>query len=435
MQPTGQFEPLGFGVGSILNNRYELVRKLGSGGMSVVYEATDRALNNDRVALKIFSPSLLNEQSLIDRFHQEVLITRKMTHPNIVRTFEFGQMERGGFFLTMECVSGVTLEQVIHETDPRDRPSFAEIVRIICEICKGVGFAHSQGVVHRDLKPANILVSEKGDVKLTDFGLARALMMTNKKLTQVGECVGTPFYMAPEQVQEQGVDARSDIYSIGIIAYEMLTGHPPFESNEWFELASQIMRDPMPNIPRKVRAPQWFKDFVMTAAAKHPDDRFQNTECMIQILLKHAASESTINVGRSRVSAIKRKSSAQDRFRDRNAISFGIFMGRGRGAGMLLFLCVFLLLGSFVFILINNVVSSVSTTAKEQGVSLERGAQVLSSFERIVHTAVKDADKIIAVGNAIEKKNNRDKKPAAPPKLPDIGNNKSGNPNASANDY
>lgn len=289
-----RFEPLGFGVGSLLADRYELVRKIGAGGMSVVYEAMDRALNNDRIAVKIFSPTVATEQQMIERFHNEVLIMRKLSHPNIVRTFEFAQLGRSGFIMTMEYVHGVNLEQLLNGSALRERPSFAETVRILLEVCKGIAHAHKQGVIHRDLKPANILLSDRGEVKVADFGLARALAFADKNITQAGECVGTPYYMAPEQIQEQVVDLRADIFSLGVIAFEMVTGAPPFQDTSWFELASKIIKQPLPEFPKRLRPPPWFRQFVLRASAKVPADRFQTVDEMIAVLEQHVGTESTI---------------------------------------------------------------------------------------------------------------------------------------------
>lgn len=290
---SSRFEPVGFGVGSLLNDRYELVRKIGAGGMSVVYEAMDRALNNDRIAVKIFSPSLVSDAQMVERFHNEVLIMRKLSHPNIVRTFEFAQMGRGGFLMTMEYVHGVNLEQLLNGSALRERPTFGETVRILLEVCRAMSYAHKLDVIHRDLKPANILISEQGEVKIADFGLARARSFTNKALTQAGECVGTPYYMAPEQIQEQDIDSRADIYSIGIIAFELVTGAPPFQDSSWFELASKIIKEPMPEFPKRLRPPAWYRQLVLKASAKNPKDRFQTIDEIITLLDSHVSSEST----------------------------------------------------------------------------------------------------------------------------------------------
>ncbi len=270
------FQPLGIGVGSLVNGRYELVRKLGSGAMSAVFQVADHALNRDIIALKLFSPSINNDQTLIERIHNEVIITRKLNAPNIVRTYDFGKTKEGLYFMTMEYIEGVTLDKLVHRSD-RPAPSFRDMIRILRDLATGMGHAHQHGIVHRDLKPANIIINLDGDVKIADFGLARALNHSHD-LTKAGECVGTPYYMAPEQIQDQGVDGRTDVYALGIIAFELVMGTVPFDDKNWFHLARQIISQPLPEFDPYVRAPKWYTDFVRKAAAKRPEDRFQSAE-------------------------------------------------------------------------------------------------------------------------------------------------------------
>ncbi|MCB0360337.1 MAG: serine/threonine protein kinase, partial [Bdellovibrionales bacterium] len=273
------FEPLGLGAGSFIAGRYDVVTRLGAGGMSAVFKVVDRKLNNDTIALKLFEPKLLSDASQLERFRQEVLITRKLTHPNIVRTHDFGEApESHYYFMTMEYVPGVGLDKLIHSHEP---PTFVESMRIFCEVLKGVAYAHEMGVIHRDLKPANILVGENNEVKIADFGLAKSLEM-NKQFTQAGECVGTPFYMAPEQIQEQELDERTDVYALGIIAYELVMGKVPFDKESWFDLASQIIKEPLQDFAtKKNRVPFWFQEFVKRATAKRKEERFRSVQEML----------------------------------------------------------------------------------------------------------------------------------------------------------
>ena len=274
------FQPLGVGVGTLINNRYELVRKLGSGAMSAVYLVADRELKNDTIALKLFAPGINSDPKLVERIHNEVLITRKLNSPHIVRTYDFGQTREGLFYMTMEYIEGTTLHRLAHSAE---HMAFVDIVRILRDVAYGISHAHAHGVIHRDLKPANVIVSENGDVKIADFGLARALNVSHD-LTQVGECVGTPYYMSPEQIQGLELDCRSDIYSLGIIAYELVTGDPPFHEQSWYNLAHQIIQSPLPEFPRDVRTPKWFFEFVGRAAAKKPDDRFTDATDVAEFL-------------------------------------------------------------------------------------------------------------------------------------------------------
>lgn len=396
-----RFEPMGLGVGTLLNNRYELLRKLGSGGMSVVFEASDKALNNERVALKVFAPSLLSDRALVDRFHNEVIITRKLTHPSIVRTFEFGQMEKGGYFMTMEYVRGVTLDQIIQQNALQERPSFAEVVRILLEICKGMAHAHSLGVVHRDLKPANILLSETGQVKIADFGLARALLIVDKQITQAGECVGTPFYMAPEQIQEQGADHRADIYSIGIIAYEMVTGNPPFQDDSWFQLASKIIRDPLPDFPKKIRPPAWFREFVAVAAAKTPDERFPDVDSMVRLLEQHCNTTSTYAIDTYRgtdvhkTRAIKEISAADPRFANRGGGPIGFQFRPRRGWAIFIMSLSVAVLGILLLVIYTErAASKVRQEMDERGVNADSAAKVVDGVVTLLKFSVENHKEI-----------------------------------------
>lgn len=280
---NNRFEPLGLGVGTIINSRYDVVRKLGAGGMSAVYQVVDRALNNDLIALKLFEPRLTGDEVLLERFRNEVLITRKLTHPNIVRTYDFGEAQGRYYFMTMEHVHGVTLEKLIH-AQSTGTLSVLEGFKVLSEVLKGMSYAHSMGVIHRDLKPANVLISETGEVKITDFGLARTLEITNR-FTQAGECVGTPYYMAPEQIQEKNIDVRSDLYSVGIMAYELITGQVPFSDKSWFNLASKIVKEPLPPVVvKKGKVPVWLQEFIDKATAKNKEDRFSSADEMREVL-------------------------------------------------------------------------------------------------------------------------------------------------------
>src|SRR5262249_43680125 len=150
---------------------------------------------------------------------------------------------------------------------------FPEICRLLYEIGQGLAYAHRKGVIHRDVKPDNILLTPGGDVRITDFGLARSVNV-DKGFTQTGETVGTHCYMAPEQIRGDRVDGRADIYSLGILAYEMATGTRPFEDESWFALAKMHMTQPLPNFPKELQLPKWFEEFVIQSAEKKPENRF-----------------------------------------------------------------------------------------------------------------------------------------------------------------
>jgi serine/threonine-protein kinase len=265
--------------GSFIAGRYEIVRTLGEGGMASVFEVIDHSLNGERLALKLFTPMLANDNAdptLLARFRNEVAITRKLTHPGVVRTYEFGESADEGWYMTMEFVDGATLEQLIEHQIFGDNANFQQVSLVLSRLADAIDYAHRMGVVHRDLKPANILLSRSGEVKISDFGLAR-LLTTNQRLTRTGLSVGTPMYMSPEQIKGQIVDHRSDIYALGLIAYELVTGHPAFSSDSWYELASKIVESPTPVLTTKPRSvPVWFQELIQKATAKDRDQRFSS---------------------------------------------------------------------------------------------------------------------------------------------------------------
>lgn len=289
---TGGYNPLGIGAGTLVAGRYELVEKIGSGAMSVVFRAIDRRLENELIALKLFSPNFSDPERFAERFRNEVQITRLLTHPNIVRTFDFGTTEQGQHYITMELVEGFTLEQFMNAQTHHGFPT-EEIVRILHDVCQAIGYAHCEGVVHRDLKPANVLIASDGDIKITDFGLARMFEL-DQRMTQTGECVGTPLYMAPEQVQDHEVDPRTDIYALGILAYQLATGELPFEQGSWFDLASKIVNDPIPPLPLK-HVPEWYAEFVQKATAKCPDERFGSAAEVVELLRQQVVLDECIS--------------------------------------------------------------------------------------------------------------------------------------------
>ncbi len=272
-----------FPKGTLIASRYEVVGRLGSGGMGLVLEVVDRALENETIALKMLYPEMSRDKTQFARFRNEVLISRKLAHPNIVRLYDFGAAAKGYYYISMEYASGGSLGQRIR--DMRDEPlPFDEKIRILFEVAQGLSGAHRQGVVHRDLKPDNILLAEDGSVKLTDFGLARSLGV-DKGFTNTGETVGTPFYMAPEQLRGEKADQRADIYSLGILAFELATGVRPFVDDDYMTLARMHFVDPLPKIVTKGSGiPRWFESFLAKCCEKNCEDRFQTVDEVSQVL-------------------------------------------------------------------------------------------------------------------------------------------------------
>ena len=208
-------------AGRVFSNRYEIQREIAQGGMAEVYLAHDQLLNRP-VALKALFPEYAREPSFVERFRREAQAAANLNHPNIVAIYDWGQ-EDGTYFIVMEYVEGRSLRDLIRSEAPLDPGQAAEIT---AEIASALGFAHRNGVVHRDVKPGNVLLTRTGTVKVTDFGIARA--GASDGLTQTGSVMGTATYFSPEQAQGLPVDGRSDVYSLGVVLYEMVTGVAPF---------------------------------------------------------------------------------------------------------------------------------------------------------------------------------------------------------------
>lgn len=275
-----------FSSGTIIANRYEVLKQLGSGGMGFVVRAVDHTLDNDTVALKLLYPHLVSDPVIFARFRNEVLVARRLAHPNIVRLYDFGNTGGGYYFISMEYVSGHSLaDRIYHQR--RNKLSFEEILHVLYQIGLGIAHAHAKGVVHRDLKPDNILISENKEVKITDFGLARTLDV-DRGFTATGEAVGTPHYMAPEQIRGDAVDGRCDIYSLGIIAYELVVGQKPFDSEVWFTLAAMHLNQKLPDFASLVPGiPKWYEAFVKRSTEKSREDRFQSVLEWLDVLEKN----------------------------------------------------------------------------------------------------------------------------------------------------
>jgi serine/threonine protein kinase len=220
-------------AGSLFGNRYEILQLLGTGGMGAVYKVRDRELDRF-VALKVIRPDLANNPEVLQRFKQELILARQVTHKNVIRIFDLGEIE-GLKFITMDFVDGQDLKTLLRE---KGRFPPEEAVRIIGQVCGALDAAHSEGVVHRDLKPQNIMLDAQGRVTVMDFGIARSLEQLG--MTQTGALMGTPEYMSPEQAKGEKVDARSDLFALGIIFYELLTGKTPYRADT--ALATMLKR-------------------------------------------------------------------------------------------------------------------------------------------------------------------------------------------------
>jgi serine/threonine-protein kinase len=263
--------------GQVLAQRYRIQRLLGKGGMGAVYLADDEVLG-ELVALKVISSAFSSDETaMIARFRREASAARKVSSPQVIRIHDLGEARPGLLYLSMEYFAGRTLADVIAQ---RGVVPLKDVDDILRQVCAGLEAAHQAGVIHRDLKPSNVLVGERGAVKLIDFGLATTLV--GDSLTATGAILGTPHYMAPEQVRGKPVDARTDIYALGALAYHLVTGRPPFAGDNAIAIGFAHLSE-TPDAPRVLRkdCPASLDATIMAALAKNPDDRPASAKAFI----------------------------------------------------------------------------------------------------------------------------------------------------------
>jgi serine/threonine-protein kinase len=267
-------------LADVFSNRYEIQRGIARGGMAEVYLARDQLLDRP-VAVKVLFAEYARDPSFVERFRREAQSAANLNHPNIVAIYDWGQ-ERGTYFIVMEYVRGRSIRDVVQVNGPFSARRTSEIG---AEIAGALEFAHRNGVVHRDVKPGNVLLTADGDVKVTDFGIARA--GTGEALTQTGAVMGTATYFSPEQAQGHAVDGRSDVYSLGVVLYEMATGEPPFVGESPVAVAYKHVReDPPPPSTRAPDLPPDLERIILTAMAKDPDARYQTADDLRTDLLR-----------------------------------------------------------------------------------------------------------------------------------------------------
>ena len=257
----------------VLNGRYELQRRVGRGGMAEVYLARDRLLDRP-VAIKILFPEFATDPSFVARFRREAQSAANLNHPNIVGVYDWGK-ERGTYYIVMEYVDGRTVSEILRAEGPIEAKRAAGIA---ADVAAALGFAHHKGVVHRDVKPGNVLITATGEVKVADFGIARAMTASSEEnLTQTGSVMGTATYFSPEQAQGKPVDPRSDLYSLGVVLYEMSSGKPPFSADSPVAIAYKHVQEPLPPLREKVPGvPEGYEAITNKALAKNADDRYQD---------------------------------------------------------------------------------------------------------------------------------------------------------------
>ncbi len=271
-------------------DRYQLRERLGSGGMARVYKAWDTNLER-LVAIKILHEHLADDPAFKERFEREAKFIASFNHPNIVQLYDYKVSQREGvplYYMVMSYVPGQTLATYLDDFSmrrtqlPRER-----VLRLVTNITDALTYAHARGMVHRDVKPGNILLNESGDAILTDFGIAR--MIQSNRLTQDGVSTGTPIYMAPEQASGQAGDTRTDLYALGIIIFEILTGHPPFVDDNSLSVMLKHLNDAPPDVSDFISATR-YDLFMRKALAKDPDGRFQSAAELLDAFRAAATS-------------------------------------------------------------------------------------------------------------------------------------------------
>lgn len=270
--------------GARLAQRYRIGRELGEGSMARVFEAVDET-TGEQVAVKVLHPRLSLDPRGLERFRREAEATKRLDHPGAVRMFDFGRDDKGLFYLVMERIDGRDLNTLIAEEAPLTP---RRVVSLLCQILRALTAAHEAGVLHRDLKPENVLVDSHDQVKLCDFGMAKLReSQHHPNITASGFVCGTPEFMAPEQAQGRPMDERADVYAVGCVMYQMMTGEMPFTGDSALETIEKHVNQ-RPRRPRRVR-PDWFfplalERVCLTAMQKTPSLRYQSAEQMTDAL-------------------------------------------------------------------------------------------------------------------------------------------------------
>ncbi len=260
--------------GQIINERYEILKSIGEGGMANVYLANDTILNR-KVAVKVLRGDLSNDEKFIRRFQREAIAASSLSHPNIVEMYDVGE-DNGNYYIVMEYIDGITLKQFLKK---RGSLTIPEAIDVMLQLTDGVACAHDSYIIHRDLKPQNIMIKDDGKIKITDFGIAMALNGT--QVTQTNSVMGSVHYLPPEQASGKGSSTKSDIYSMGVLFYELLTVKLPFRGDNAVEIALKHMKDNFPSVRKaKPEIPQSLENVLIKATAKNPNNRYDNVKEM-----------------------------------------------------------------------------------------------------------------------------------------------------------
>lgn len=274
--------------GQKISDRYQIIKSIGEGGMANVYLAYDTILDRN-VAVKVLRGDLANDEKFVRRFQREALSASSLSNPNIVEVYDVGE-DNGEYYIVMEYVEGKHLKSLIKK---RGKLTVPEVIDIVLQITNGLSVAHDSYIIHRDIKPQNILIMDDGLIKITDFGIAVAMNAT--QLTQTNSVMGSVHYLPPEQASGKGATLQSDIYSIGILMYELLTGKLPFKGENAVEIALKHLKEPMPSIRDELPdIPQSVENIILKAAAKNPKNRYADAREMHEDL-KTCLEESRAN--------------------------------------------------------------------------------------------------------------------------------------------
>ncbi|HVT46135.1 MAG TPA: serine/threonine-protein kinase [Thermoanaerobaculia bacterium] len=292
-------------VGDVIADRYVILRMLGQGGMGIVHAAEDRELRGERVALKTMLPGIGVSDHSMERFRREIQYARRVAHPNVCRIFDLGQHRTTGwsaplFFVTMELIDGITLRERV-----RTRGPFTEVeaLPVLLQIAAGLDATHQAGLIHRDLKPANVMVTRNGErTVVMDFGLARLRGDASGEMsvTETGAMVGSPMYMAPEQLQDGAISPATDVYALGLILYEMLTGRRPVAAeNAMSILASRLHEEPVPPSVHRPGISRVWEEVILRCLSRRPEDRYPTAGEVVRTLGSRLSDEKATRVSES----------------------------------------------------------------------------------------------------------------------------------------
>lgn len=284
-------------IGKSLSGRYKLEELLGQGGMSAVYKATDPNLKRV-VAVKLIHAHLSNDPGFVSRFEEEAASVAQLRHPNIIQVYDFNHDdESDSYYMVLEFLPGETVQQHLERLNKSDRKvSSAKAMQYMIDICEAVGYAHQRGMIHRDIKPANLMINVTDQCILMDFGIAK--IVGGQRHTATGAVVGTAMYMSPEQIKGESPDNRSDIYSLGVTLFEMVSGQPPYQADSAMTLMMMHVNDPVPEIKNlNPDVPNDLVEVINKALAKDPNNRYQSASQMAKALGDALSRAKTVAAG------------------------------------------------------------------------------------------------------------------------------------------